>query len=53
MFYVSHVFFSPSRKGSFSFANVVPRARCAWNFIDDIVLVIFGRSKLRDREMLL
>ena len=47
------MFFSPSCKGSFSFANVVPGARCAWNFIDDIALVVFGRSKLRDREMLL
>ena len=37
--YVPHVFFSPSSKGSLSFANVVPRARCAWNFIDDIALV--------------
>ena len=36
-----------------SFANVVLMARCAWNFIDDIALVVFGRSKLRDREMLL
>ena len=47
------VFFSPSNKGSFSLANVVPGARCSWNFIDDIALVVFGRSKLRDREMLL
>ena len=53
MLYVPRVFFSPSSKGSFSFTNVVPGARCAWNFIDDIALVIFGRSKLRDREMLL
>ena len=46
------MFLSPSSKGSFSFANVAPRARCAWNFIDDIALVVFGRSKLRDREIL-
>ena len=50
MLYVPHVYFSPSSKAYFSFANVAPGARCACNFIDDIALVIFSRSKLRDRE---
>ena len=33
MLYVPHVFFSPSSKGSFSFANVVPRARFLSKFL--------------------
>ena len=41
------MFFSPSSKGSFSFANVAPGARCAWNFIDDIALVLFGKKTLQ------
>ena len=53
MRYVPHVFFFTGSKGSYSFTNVVPGARCAWNFVDDIALIVFGRSKLRDREMLL
>ena len=51
MLEVPHVFFSPSSKGSFSFANVVPGARCARNFIDDIALVVLVRSKLGDRKI--